>query len=266
MRQVLIAFLLCCAYFAIGAEVSNVKVTGQDRAELSFLGDLPAEPPTWKISDNTLELMFSGTHLAPEHGGKLELESPHALIKRLSLYSSGDNNLKGKIVLNGSMEGIKKRIQMGRSGKDLVLAVDYPKTESATLKLMQEEQIPLTGLAVAGKSEGSRNYRTAVLLVLFVLLSLGLGAFIFVRFVKNKGGLSGTRRYLIEQLGYYPMGAKAGVSLLRIGKEFVLVGVTPNSINIISHLPKLQEQYEEESGFERGVFKQAIAEEVQRLK
>ncbi|NDD05493.1 MAG: hypothetical protein EB078_11345 [Proteobacteria bacterium] len=93
-----------------------------------------------------------------------------------------------------------------------------------------------------------------------------MGVFLVLRTVKNKVGLKGTRRYLIEQLGYHSLGAKSGVSLLRIGQEFVLVGVTPNSINIISHLPKLREQYEEETGFERGVFKQAIAEEVQRLK
>jgi len=56
------------------------------------------------------------------------------------------------------------------------------------------------------------------------------------------------------------------VSLLKVGTEFVLVGITPNQISMLSHLPKLQEQYAEETGFERGIFKEAVSEEVQRLR
>ncbi|NDG25624.1 MAG: hypothetical protein EB120_00430 [Proteobacteria bacterium] len=56
MRQFLIAFLLCCAYFAIGAEVKEVKVGGTERAEVSIVGDLTSESPSWKITNNILEL------------------------------------------------------------------------------------------------------------------------------------------------------------------------------------------------------------------
>ena len=266
MRQFLIAFLLCCAYFAIGAEVKEVKVGGTERAEVSIVGDLTSESPSWKITNNILELNFSNTHLSSATGGKIELDASHSLIKRLTLYASDENTVKGKIILNGSTEDIKKRIQMGQAGQTLKLAIDYPKNQSATLSLLQEEQLPLAGLAATGKTGNEKGYRSAVAIVLLVLLFIGMGVFLVLRTVKNKVGLKGTRRYLIEQLGYHSLGAKSGVSLLRIGQEFVLVGVTPNSINIISHLPKLREQYEEETGFERGVFKQAIAEEVQRLK
>lgn len=266
MRQVLILAILGVTYLALGAELTSISVSGQDNALVSLAGEIPAESVSWRVQDNAIEVTISQASINKDQGEKIELISPHSLIKRLSFIQASQSTVKGKVIVNGSAEDLQKRVKLTKSNGGLVLALDYPKQNSTTLRLLQEEQAPLAHLATGAKSNGSTNYQYVfTLITLFFLLCIG-GGFFFLKFFRNKGALRGARRYLIEQLGYCPVGPKAGVSLLKVGKEFVLVGITPNQISMLSHLPKLQEQYEEETGFERGVFKEAIAEEVQRLK
>ena len=266
MRQIVLLALFFIGYLALGYQVDSVKVGGEDRAQVEFVGQLPEAAPSWRIQDNTVELSWSGTKLAAQHGEKLELSAPHTLIKRVTLIQGAGDTLKGRVVMNGSMEGIRDRIKLVPSGASAVLSIDYPAQNATTMKLLQEEQTPFAPSAFLKKNESSSSYRTVVgIVALFLLICLG-GAYLFFRYVKGKGALRGARRYLIEQLSFCPLGAKSGVSLLKIGREFVLVGITPNQISMLSQLPKLQEQYEEETGFERGVFQEAVAEEVQKLR
>lgn len=265
MRQVVILALLGFSYLLLGAELREVAVVGQENAQLKMIGDLSPDSAVWKVQDGILEIVLPGTVLSKEHGDKIELLGPHALIKRISFINTTNTTVKGKVVLNGSMEEIQKRIGISKVGNDLVMTVDYPRQNSSTLRLLQEEQTPLTGPKKSLQQESQSNYRTALTLVTLFFLIIGVGGFVFFRFFRQKGALRGARKYLIEQLGYCPVGTKSGVSLLKIGKDFVLVGITPNQISMLSHLPKLQEEYEEESGFERSVFKQAVAEEFKKL-
>src|SRR5690606_14075960 len=94
----------------------------------------------------------------------------------------------------------------------------------------------------------------------------GAGVYL-VKFSKGKSMVwrGGTRRHLIETVAQAPLaGGKASVAILRVGSEFVMVGVTPNSVSHLSNLPKLQEEYEAETSLERDSFKEAIAQQVRR--
>jgi flagellar biogenesis protein FliO len=266
MRQVVLLTLIFMGYLAFGYEVENVAVTGQDRAQIEVAGQLPPSAPAWKVQDNVLEVSWPNTKLASKHGEKLELSAPHALIKRVTLLQGANDTLKGRIVINGSMEAIRERMTLSNSGSSTLVSIDYPTQNGNTMKLLQEEQTPIAASAFLQKNESAGSYRTVVGIISLFLLLCVVGGLVFFRFFKGKGALRGARRYLIEQLSYCPLGAKSGVSLLKIGTEFVLVGITPNQISMLSQLPKLQEQYEEETGFERGVFQEAVAEEVQRLR
>lgn len=266
MRQVLIFAFMALGYLALGFEVKNVKVTGQDSAQIDFEGNVPSVPQNWRVVENSLEFSLADTQLGEEQGDKLEVLTPHALIKRLTLIQGANKTLKGKIVLNGSLEGIKDRVHWENLSKNLRLRIDYPVKNGAALKLLQEEQTPLAASVVGKVSEPSGSHKTLFALMTFVFVALSVGMVVLFRVLKRKGSLRGPRKYLIEQLGYCPLGAKTGVSLLKVGAEFVLVGVTPNQISMLSSLPKLQEQYAEESGFERSLFKEAVSQEVQRLR
>ena len=57
-------------------------------------------------------------------------------------------------------------------------------------------------------------------------------------------------------------GGKAGVSLIKVGSEFVLVGVSSHQVSFLSSLPKLESQYEDENRFERETFQAAVQQEV----
>jgi flagellar biogenesis protein FliO len=266
MRQVLVLALLGFTYLALGAELTSVSVTGQENALVRIAGDLPSESVSWKVVDNTIEFTISQASLAKDHGEKIELISPHALVKRLTFIQASGQAIKGKLIVNGSSEELAKRVKLAKSGDSLVLVVDYPKQNSSALRLLQEEQTPLANLAGGNQTNNQSNSRYVFTLVTLFLVLVSVGIFFLLRILRTKGALRGARKYLIEQLGYCPIGPKSGVSLLKVGKEFVLVGITPNQISMLSHLPKLQEQYEDETGFERVVFKEAVAEEVQRLK
>jgi flagellar biogenesis protein FliO len=55
------------------------------------------------------------------------------------------------------------------------------------------------------------------------------------------------------------------VSVLKIGNEFVLVGVTPTQVSLLSELPGLKATFDSERVLERGSFREAISEEVSRM-
>ena len=57
------------------------------------------------------------------------------------------------------------------------------------------------------------------------------------------GGSSKSK--MIENVAHCSLGSKAGVSVLRIGKDYLLVGVTPQQVNLLATL----------SGAEGEVFK-----------
>ncbi len=266
MRQVVIFAFMALGYLALGFEVREIQVTGQDNAQVIFVGQVPSAPQNLRVNENSLEFAFPATYLSDRKSEKLEILSPHALIKRVTLVQGSENALKGKIVLNGSMEGIKERLHWDTSSQNLILRIDYPAKNGAALKLLQEEQTPLLASAAGKATEQAHSHRTLFVLMTFVFVALALGMVVLFRVLKKKGSLKGPRKYLIEQLGYCPLGTKSGVSLLKVGTEFVLVGITPNQISMLSQLPKLQEQYAEETGFERSVFKEAVSQEVQRLR
>lgn len=246
-------------------QIQSVKVVGDKAAEIQFVGNGNIPIPTYKVSEGVLELSFVGAQMSEANQGKLDLEAPHALIRRISVYSPEKDLVRARIVINGSSDNLKQRFNLARAENGISATLEYPQGDSATLSLLKEEQMPIANITTEGKKEARFPYLQTVL-ILFLLLTAGGTTFFFVKVLKKKGGLRGSRRHLIEQMGYISLGAKTGVSLIKVGREFVLVGITPTQINFLSNLPKLQEQYDEETHFERGVFREAMNEEVERIR
>jgi flagellar biogenesis protein FliO len=255
MKYLLVALASFAAY---GSEIRSIKVGGDKEAQIVFTGGGAAEAT--RFSDNTIELTFSDSKMAEALQGKLDVESPHALIRRISLFDNGSKAVKAVIVVNGTTEGLKSRLSLKPSPEGLKAVLVYPNTESAALNLLKEEQEPIT--LSEPKKESPKFPKTQLFISLLTIMAAGIATFVFMRFLKNKGQWRGSRKHLIEQLGYCPLGAKAGVSLVKVGKEFVLVGVTPNQVTLLSTLPQLERQYEEESHLERGSFKEAVEEDL----
>jgi flagellar biogenesis protein FliO len=266
---VVLAGLLSVAPLS-ATELCAIKVSGDSSADVLFVsqnGDMAL--PALQIDDNTVDLVFSGQKLCEALQGKIDLNAPHTLIQRISAFSY-DNNVRAKIVVNGSVEGLRQRLQLRRDPQGVRLTVAFPAGSQATLKLLKDEQAPLQTEASAAtvSAVGKPGWgRLLIALVVFVLA--GVGTYFAARFVKQKSSWRGSRKYLVESLAYCPIGeggAKAGVSLVKVGSEFVLVGVTSHQVSFLSSLPKLQEQYEQENRFERDTFRDAVEEEVHRLK
>lgn len=138
--------------------------------------------------------------------------------------------------------------------------------DNAPASLFQEEETPLNLNASGSSHVAEPHFQAGQLLLVFLLLLVAGGCTVFFfRFLKTKGKWQGSRKYLIEQLGYCPMGTKTGVSLIKVGKEFLLIGITPQQVTMLSKLPKLEAQYEEESQFERETFRDAVGQEIHRM-
>lgn len=266
MKQVFLLALFFFGYVVMGFEITNIEIKDKETAQIIVSGELSSQLPKWGLDKNMVEMVFPQTTLSKKltENFKVELDSPHVLIKRLTAVEEA-GKVKMRMVLNGSVEGLKDRIKIIPTEKGVLLAVDYPVQNASALKLLQQEQAPIATAEIKAQKKTSSYNPVAIVIILFLAFTAVLG-FLFVRYTKKQSSLRGTRKYLIEQVSYFPLGAKSGVSLVKVGNEFVLLGVTPQSITTLSHLPKLQTQYEEESGFERGVFRESVAEEMHKMR
>lgn len=259
-----LSLLLLVGITSFGLEISSVKVQGGDQAWVQFVGTgSKSTNPNIKVSGNTVELSLSNASLHASHQGKLDVTSPHALIHRVSVFEAGKNQVKAIVVVNGSLEGLKNRIGTSEAGEGFVLKVDYPKVGNSTLDLLKEEQLPLQEIGKETKKETKGFQWVQLVLFLVVVVAAGAGTYFVVRFAKTKGNWGGSRKYLIEQLSYVPVGGpKSGVALVKVGTEFVLLGVTQSQVTFLSSLPKLAQQYEEENHFEKSTFNEAVQEQL----
>lgn len=247
------------------ANLSTVSVSGSNEALISFVGSRDLAVPTMKVDDNVIELTFTDADVEGTLKQMSELNSPHVLIRRIGTFATG-KNVKSRIVLNGSVEDLGSRLHLTKENGVVNLTVNFPKGANATARLLGEEDKPIANLGESSKPIVASPSGVQFALVILVFLLAGAATYFFAKFLKRNGQIKGTRKFLIEQLSYCSIGPKTGVALLRVGSEFILVGVTPGQVTMLSSLQKLQEQYEGEAHLERKDFKLAVDEEFDRLK
>lgn len=241
-----------------GALITSIGVEGGDEARVNFeLDSHLGELPSIDVSGNVVSLSVRAK-LSDNYQGKIDLDSPHSLIQRLSAYSI-DGSVKVKLVMKGEESNLRDRISLREEGSKLVLAIRYPLSGENSLLSFQNENKKIESV-LSPKTPLNRNkiWLFGSLVVLITMLAM-LGG---LRVLKKRGGFRGSRKFLIEQLSYFPLGTKSGVSLLKIGSEFVLVGITPQQISFLSSLPTLEKEYLSQTKLEREVFKEALHQEV----
>ncbi len=268
MRGILLTLCFMVSGFASAdPKLIGVETTGDQEARLLFRTDQPArDVPRVTYKENVIELYFAGLSL--EEGKKIDLVSPHVLVGRISVFEPEKGKVKVHIVVNGTIERLKDRVTFSKSESGVLLSLALPEGQNPTLALLKEEQLPLAREAAGAtlpKVPTRWTEALVPLVLLCFLLVAGVGAF---RYLRQKGKLGGSRKYLVEHLSYCPIGqgAKAGVSLIRVGSEFFLVGVTSGQVNLISPMPQLGSQYKDETKLERESFHEAVSQEVKRMR
>lgn len=259
---------LSCWAAKPSSTLRQVEVGGTDKAEIKLVFDgAPAQNPGWQIRENAVEMTFTGMELSEELAQKTDVQSPHALVSRVRLFPARDGSLKVRISVNGSEAKLRERVQLRASSGQAVLSIEYPLTKDPTLSLLKEEQQPLFGAMEPKKAESSGlGWLRSIVLVL-ILGGAGVGTYFIAKILKKQAHKMGSRKYLIETISYSPVGpgGKSGVGIVKVGTEFVLVGVTPNHVSLLSQLPKLEAQYLEESKLERETFHDAVKEQVREM-
>jgi flagellar biogenesis protein FliO len=251
--------------FAGNYAFKSVKVSGEKEATLTFQlnGDV-ATLPTYEVKDNTIELTFPGAEISESARDKADLNQPHPLVHRVATFSSDKGAVKTRILVNGTAEDLKDRVKLTKTADGVQVAIAYAKGTSPAAALLSDEDLPIGQTVTTAKNVPKDISAYQIIMLFFVVVLSGAGTYFFVRFMKKARNLGGSRKHLVEQMSYCPLGPKMGVSLLKVGTEFVLVGVTPNQVTFLSNLPKLQTQYDTESAFERDNFKVAVEEELGR--
>lgn len=264
MRKViLLAFL--APWFCSAYTISQVRVSGEKAADILFEGS-EMKLPVLRSQGNVLEASFPGAELSEALKEKKDITPNHPLIQRISIFPTEGNGVRARILVNGSTEGLTERAKLSPDPSGVRLQMSFPTGESTMLSVFQEEQLPLAVSENRGKAAATgTRYAQGMAILCILLVSIVGGVFLY-RNLKKRGKIVGTRKYLIEQLSHCPLGNRTGVSLLKIGKEFVLVGITPHQVTFISALPKLQDQYESEATLERKDFRKVVEDEFKRIK
>lgn len=266
ISRYLILAILLLASLGLAYPIESIRVAGDSGAEIQLQApQAPDVLPIPNIQGAAVDYFLPGASLHESFHGKLQLKAPHALLKEFKATAEKKGVLL-HLELNGASEGIKERLQFRRDGQGYRLALSFPTNATAAMQLAKDEQLPvLTSGAnptVRAPGFGWKQW----LAVFFVIIAAGAFTFIWVKLLSGRARLGGSKKYLIESLAQCPIGPKASVNLIRVGREFMLIGVTPAQITLLSALPALQSQYEEETKFERDTFKDTVDEEIERLK
>ncbi len=265
--------LICFLGFLYASGISavalqTVEVSGDTSAQLSFLADGPLPTtPKMSVQENRIELLFPGVKLSGSLVKNSEVGSTHALVQKIQVVPDSVGDAKVKIIVNGSLDKLRDRVKLAKKDGSVQMTLAYASGSEATLKLLQEEQEALpTQKAASPEVRGGFGWlRLMLVLALFSLV--GAGTWFGLKFAKRRVGWVGSRKHLIETLAQVPVGGgKASVAVLRVGTEFVMVGITGSNVSLLSTLPKLQEQYEEESLLDRESFREAIVQQTNRTR
>lgn len=270
MKKILLTLLSIYAMPGWAGTLKNVTASGEGRATLTFQCEGTVVSSLVSSDNGEIQLVLKPATLDSKWSSKLSVETPHLLIRSIEVtpHLNRPDELLAVVRINGTSEDLNKRIKLNRSGLDWTLSVDLPKgLSAAALQLLQEEQAPILAKEPVKKVSSGTSTGTRVLIGMLLLAITGGGVAFGWRILKAKAPRLGTRRYLIETLAQVPVGpqGKASVCLLRVGQEFVLVGVTGQSVSMLSTLPKLEAQYHDESKLERESFREAVAEESKRV-
>lgn len=265
--KVLLTSFIALGISANAYTLDGVTVQGGERAEVLFnIKHAEESVPQIQVNGNAVEIVFLGAEIAKEMTQR-SWSAVHPLIQSISVAPE-KSSVKAKMVIAGTAEELKKRVKLEKNEKAVRLLVEYPLgAVGATASRWQDsELLPIGNLdAKAEKAKGGQPLVVLFVVIFLVLVSGGVA----VWYIKNAKGhpfKRGSRKYLIEQVAYHSLGNRNGVSLLKIGAEFVLVGITPQNVTMLSTMPELKKRYDDESQFEREEFKVAVEDELGRLK
>jgi flagellar protein FliO/FliZ len=108
--------------------------------------------------------------------------------------------------------------------------------ENQTEKTGQTGQKDQTGGFTALPEDEAVSFMKSLMALTFVLGLIFLSAYLFKRITGIKGGGLRSNRVAINMVGNLPLGDKRFMAVVEIQGKLFLVGITPNSIEMLSEL------------------------------
>ena len=91
----------------------------------------------------------------------------------------------------------------------------------------------------------------------FVLGMIFLTTYLYKKFSLNKLGKLNSNGKFLSVMTTLPIGSKKYLSVIKAGEKFLLIGITENSINLISELNDVEINEEEKRNNFMGILKRA---------
>lgn len=119
--------------------------------------------------------------------------------------------------------------------------IESPKGKAA--EKYDEKRIPLNLDKSGEKAAAAESPWTRMLISLFVIAILGVGAIIFAKkYSKNKSGVGGNIR--IQTVSQQALGPKKSLAVIRVAGEDILIGITDYNISMIKSLSFIDDEVE----------------------
>ena len=206
----------------------NIKVTGDKDAELLFEGVKLTKLPELRIKDDVLEFILPQMKLSASANGEANLVSPHPLIE--------------KVTVKQLAEGIQVQVKSKKKEHLKERAKAFLASKGLRIKLSEQKPIakkaPVPKKMASGDVWGAMGQEfEGMLFVGLILLAAAGGYFIYLRKKKSKGVSTNAKSDgVIESIAHCDLEAKPGVRVVRVGKEYLLLGITNQQISLLAVL------------------------------
>lgn len=269
MKALLICGMLQCLYAAENSksvEITSIKITGEPEFAKIIL-EMTAHPKfNLESKSRSVELSLHGAKLTDTFENIVALKDPHPLVKRITAHRTREDVLL-KVLLKNPLLDSQKGAVVETTSSGLTLWLNHPNPPINPPSVARAAQEPTT-LASSENTNRSENTEADVVesqikiskikpetqnsegigimgwIGLSVLIVLVVGGVLFFLSTRSRiseesfsslenGSMNGK---LIERVAFCSLGYRVGVCVLKINKDYLLVGTTPQSVNLIATL------------------------------
>ena len=255
-----------------GYEIESVDLLKEKQTKMMFYLSKDAWekgnylPVSYSVDGQRMHLVFREASLSPFLSQHLSRQFSDPLVENIT-FETSNSEIHATVQFASTVDAVWLSQLVQKRNKDgIFFPLKYQSPSEQ--KRLEAEGVPLQFDKI-DKPNVSLFRPTNFFALLLAVMMAAVCTFLFIKLTQRSKVMSkmrGSRKYLIEHLSTYQLSPKSSVSLLKIGEEFVLIGVTPSQVNHLSSLPMLEKIYHEENRFERETFKEAVSQEANALR
>ncbi len=194
-------------------------------------------------------------------------------VRKIYSYQYKPNISRTRIFFDEKAEKIKKYVHWVIDGNKIKIEIkseDLLKTVKSSIleeEFTAEEELLFSSLSKKNdlsptkENEGNKNIYSKnmemIYALLFVVFCIGAVSFLLRKIMKNKGLKVAKRKVMINVLGSHTLSQGKEISVIKVGEQYMVIGVTNHNINLIK---SIEADFNENDSFD-SVFKEVSAKD-----